>query len=360
MRLPEIVSLLRVTKPPAPCGVRRLTRCYSIEEVAKVARRRLPLGSRACLESGGEGEYTLDRNRAAFDALEFVPRQPQDVSHVDTGRTVLGRSVPPPFTLSPIAAPRMFHHEGALAVARAAAGPASLTGSPPWPPPRSKTWRRRPARRCGALQREREKRAGLELPSPNLPLTMATASMQPGPGTGGATVGEGVPAPATSGIAARWRSLGTGIGGIVPRHEIAEDRREFVQAVQVSPGQLTHDAFAVRCQANPYHPAVVAIGYPLDQPSELGTVDELRRTVRAQEQVASEIAHGGRHASRVSLDRHQQLMLNMGHTRCPGLIVAPALEAAQGNAELQQPLEVLLGQLGHGHLPGLPRTWRTG
>lgn len=66
MRLPEILSLLRVGKPPAPYGVKRLARCYSIEDVAEVARRRLPLGSRAYLDTGGEDEYTLRRNRAAF------------------------------------------------------------------------------------------------------------------------------------------------------------------------------------------------------------------------------------------------------------------------------------------------------
>jgi L-lactate dehydrogenase (cytochrome) len=206
MRPPEILSLLRVAKPPPPYGARRLARCYSIEDVAKVARRRLPLGSRAYLDTGGEGEYTMRRNRAAFDLLEFLPTQPRDVSHVDTSTTLLGKRIPLPFALSPIGAPRMFHHEGELAVARAArhAGipygistlattavedVAAQTNTPLWfqlyvwgdrGEIKEAVARARAAGFSALLfsidtvvrsKREREKRAGLELPTPNLPLT---------------------------------------------------------------------------------------------------------------------------------------------------------------------------------------------
>jgi L-lactate dehydrogenase (cytochrome) len=174
--------------------------------VAKVARRRLPLGSRAYLDTGGEGEYTMRRNRAAFDLLEFLPTQPRDVSHVDTSTTLLGKRIPLPFALSPIGAPRMFHHEGELAVARAArhAGipygistlattavedVAAQTNTPLWfqlyvwgdrGEIKEAVARARAAGFSALLlsidtvvrsKREREKRAGLELPTPNLPLT---------------------------------------------------------------------------------------------------------------------------------------------------------------------------------------------
>ncbi len=70
--------------------------------------------------AGGEGEYTLRRNRAAFDELELLPEMPREAQDVDTSTTVLGRRVPLPFALAPVGAPRMFHHDGELAVARAA------------------------------------------------------------------------------------------------------------------------------------------------------------------------------------------------------------------------------------------------
>jgi hypothetical protein len=45
----------------------------------------------------------------------------------------------------------------------------------------------------------------------------------------------------------------------------------------------------------------------------------------------------------VSLDRDEQLMLNMSQALGLSLVLAPALESAQRDPELQQPLIVLLG-----------------
>jgi hypothetical protein len=45
----------------------------------------------------------------------------------------------------------------------------------------------------------------------------------------------------------------------------------------------------------------------------------------------------------VPLDRHQQLMLDVGQAFGLSLILAPALEAPQGDPELEQPFEVLPG-----------------
>jgi L-lactate dehydrogenase (cytochrome) len=216
MKLSETLSLLRVARPPAPYGATTLARCYSIEDVARKARLRLPLGARAYLDTGGEGEYTLRRNRAAFGLLEFVPEMPRDVSHVDTSTTVLGQRLPLPLVLSPIGGPRMFHHEGELAVARAA-GKAGIpyaistlatapvediarqTSAPLWfqlyvwgdrGVAREAVARARAAGFSVLLfsidtsvrsKREREKHAGLELPSPNLSLaTLLEGALHPG------------------------------------------------------------------------------------------------------------------------------------------------------------------------------------
>jgi L-lactate dehydrogenase (cytochrome) len=216
MRLSETLHLLRPARPPAPYGAQTLARCYSIEDVARQARRRLPLGSRAYLDGGGEGEYTLRRNRAAFDDLEFLPRQPGDVSDVDTSTTVLGQRLPLPFALSPVGGPRMFHHEGELAVARAArrAGipygistlattsvedVAAQADTPLWF--QLYIWGDRAGSRDALARaqaagyrallisidttvrskREREKRAGLELPAPDLPVTtLLEGALHPG------------------------------------------------------------------------------------------------------------------------------------------------------------------------------------
>ncbi|MBV9853718.1 MAG: alpha-hydroxy-acid oxidizing protein [Streptosporangiaceae bacterium] len=120
MKLSEIRELVHLGAPEAPYGVRGLARCYDIDDLARLARRRLPAGAAGYLDGGGEDEWTLRRNRAAFGEIELVPRVLRDVSRVDTSTTVLGTPVPLPMVLSPVGAPRMFHHEGELAVARAA------------------------------------------------------------------------------------------------------------------------------------------------------------------------------------------------------------------------------------------------
>lgn len=120
MRLSDIHDLIHLGRPEAPYGVRALARCFDIDDLAALARRRLPAGAAAYLDGGGEDEWTLRRNRAAFGELELLPRILRDVSHVETATTVLGTPMPAPIVLSPVGAPRMFHHEGELAVARAA------------------------------------------------------------------------------------------------------------------------------------------------------------------------------------------------------------------------------------------------
>lgn len=203
-RLRETLPLLRVARPQTLPGARSLARCRSIEDVARKARRRLPSGARGYLDGGAEAEYTLARNRAAFDEIELLPHMLQEVSEVDTSTTVLGRRIPLPFALSPVGAPRMLHYEGEAAAVRAAAragipyGVSTLAttsvedvaaqagGTPLWFQiyvwgDRSEAKRaivRAREAGCQALlfsidtavrsKREREQRAGLDLPHPHL------------------------------------------------------------------------------------------------------------------------------------------------------------------------------------------------
>ncbi len=126
MNLSDIRDLIHLGRPEAPYGVRALARCYDIDDLADLARRRLPAGAAAYLDGGGEDEWTLRRNREAFGEVELLPRILRDVSQMQTATTVLGTHMPVPIVLSPVGAPRMFHHEGELAVARAASN-AGLT-----------------------------------------------------------------------------------------------------------------------------------------------------------------------------------------------------------------------------------------
>jgi hypothetical protein len=69
--------------------------------------------------------------------------------------------------------------------------------------------------------------------------------------------------------------------------------------------------------------------------------------MRSQEQIAGQVPDRRRLVSRMPLDRHQQLVLDVREPGGSRLILAPTLEGSQGNAELKQPLEVPPGQLRH-------------
>ncbi len=132
MRLAEIRQLVNLSRPPAPYGQRRLARVVAIEDLRRLARRRLPEGVVGYLEGGGEDEVTLGRNRRAFDEWEIVPRVLRDVHAVDLSTTLLGTPTSLPFALAPVGSPRLFHRDGELAAARAAARagiPFSLSSS---------------------------------------------------------------------------------------------------------------------------------------------------------------------------------------------------------------------------------------
>jgi L-lactate dehydrogenase (cytochrome) len=117
VNLRDLCSLLRFQRPPAPHGARCLARAHSIDDVARVARRRLPLPARSYLDGGGEGEHTLRRNREAFQEIDLLAHELQDVSAIDTRVDVCGAALPLPIAFAPVGGARLIHHRGELAVA---------------------------------------------------------------------------------------------------------------------------------------------------------------------------------------------------------------------------------------------------
>lgn len=99
---------------------RRLARAASIEDLRRIARRRLPRGVFDYIDGAAEDERTMANNAHDFARIEFRPRVLRDVSDIDTGTTVLGRRIPLPLLLSPTGFTRIADSQGELAVARAA------------------------------------------------------------------------------------------------------------------------------------------------------------------------------------------------------------------------------------------------
>jgi L-lactate dehydrogenase (cytochrome) len=100
---------------------RRLARAASLEDLRRIARRRLPRGVFDHVEGGAEDERTLAANTTAFARVGFRPRVLRNVSAVDVSSTLLGEPVTYPLVLAPTGFTRIVHPEGELAVARAAA-----------------------------------------------------------------------------------------------------------------------------------------------------------------------------------------------------------------------------------------------
>ena len=99
---------------------RRLTRVANVEDLRKLAKRRLPGGVFDYIDGAAEDERTRHDNAAAFGRWRFRPRVLRDVGDVDPATSVLGSSVPVPLVLSPTGFTRIADPAGELAVARAA------------------------------------------------------------------------------------------------------------------------------------------------------------------------------------------------------------------------------------------------
>ena len=78
-------------------------RVVNIEDLRRLAKRRLPAAVFDYLDGGAEGEITLRENCRAFDALTFRPRSAIAVPSCDLRTRVLGSELSFPALLAPAA-----------------------------------------------------------------------------------------------------------------------------------------------------------------------------------------------------------------------------------------------------------------
>ena len=100
---------------------RRLSRCFNVNDLRKVAKHRLPESLFAYIDGGSDDERTLRGNTSAFDQYDLLQRALVDVSTIDLSTTVLGQKIDWPVLCAPTGMTRMFHYQGEKAVAREAA-----------------------------------------------------------------------------------------------------------------------------------------------------------------------------------------------------------------------------------------------
>ena len=94
---------------------------FNIEDLRKIARRKLPKPLFNYIDGGADDETNVLGNSHAFDSASLVPEYLVDVAKIDTTTTVLGREISMPLFLAPTGMTRLFHHDGETAVSKAAA-----------------------------------------------------------------------------------------------------------------------------------------------------------------------------------------------------------------------------------------------
>lgn len=119
--LESLRSVVRFKEFERDRTARRLSSAANIEDLRKIAKRRLPAGVFDYIDGAAEDEVAMSRNASRFDDRTLVPRILRDVSALNTESVVLGEPSSMPLIIAPTGFPRIAHPDGELATARAAA-----------------------------------------------------------------------------------------------------------------------------------------------------------------------------------------------------------------------------------------------
>jgi len=119
-RTPRSGQVAAVTKasPGSPRALRGVT---TLDDVRRLAKRRLPRMLFEYIDRGTERERALSADRAAYDALRLLPSQLVDVSGRSAACTVLGRVQAMPVIVAPTEGVGLVWYRGEVELARAAA-----------------------------------------------------------------------------------------------------------------------------------------------------------------------------------------------------------------------------------------------
>jgi L-lactate dehydrogenase (cytochrome) len=99
----------------------KLDKALNIEDLRKIARRKLPKPLFNYIDGGSDDESNVLGNAYAYDAVKLVPEYLVDVANIELTTKVLGHEISMPLFLGPTGMSRLFHHDGETAVSKAAA-----------------------------------------------------------------------------------------------------------------------------------------------------------------------------------------------------------------------------------------------
>ena len=118
--LNSIRSVVKFRKLEINRTNRLLRKAANVDDLRKLAKRRLPIGVFDYIDGGAEDEITLRKNVEAYKKVSFKPRVLRDMANIDTSTSLFGRRLDFPLVLAPTGFTRIAHSEGELAAVRAA------------------------------------------------------------------------------------------------------------------------------------------------------------------------------------------------------------------------------------------------
>jgi len=128
-RTPADPALVDAAKPAAaPNADRPRSEPVNVADFQELAKEKLPQATYDYITTGSTDEVTLRDNVAAFQRLRLLPPLLTGVAEVDTATTVLKQPIALPILLAPVAGQSLYHPQGALASARAAASAKTIMG----------------------------------------------------------------------------------------------------------------------------------------------------------------------------------------------------------------------------------------
>ena len=117
-------ALLHAQRDPWPLGPHRrflgFDEMRDVFDFEPIFRANVPLTIYDFTAHGTESEFTLNRNRDAFDWVRLVGRGGVDPADVDTSTELFGHAMPSPIMLAPTSRQRDLHPDGELGMHRAA------------------------------------------------------------------------------------------------------------------------------------------------------------------------------------------------------------------------------------------------
>ena len=118
--LPHFASLIEWKLPTLFRTRARIARAITIDDLAKIAKRKVPKVVFDYVEGSALDEVSYSRSRQVFNQVEFTAHTLRDVSKIDPTIEIFGKKVDLPILFSPTGYTRFMHHVGEPAVAAVA------------------------------------------------------------------------------------------------------------------------------------------------------------------------------------------------------------------------------------------------